>query len=284
MIKIGLIGTQSMHAWSFAKECNIPDENENYLIPDCRVAAACGLDDTPEHVMETAEKGKIECIVNRPEELFDICDAVMVTTRRGDEHVKLAVPFLKRGIPVFIDKPVCTSEEDIQILKKYEGKCVIAGGSGMKHNKSLLRLCDMIKNGEVGEVKGISLNHNADIDSPYNGIFFYACHGVEIMLKLLGGDIKSIEATALGHDNFSVYVKYDNRFANLIFTLGYNDYFVNVYGDKKNISYRLDPSDIFRETMIDFAGKIRDNRICENIDEIVRHVHILKEIEKKLLK
>lgn len=45
MIKIGLAGSESMHALAFAQACNKPLENGRYLFPDVRVAAVWGMDD-----------------------------------------------------------------------------------------------------------------------------------------------------------------------------------------------------------------------------------------------
>ncbi|MCI9626224.1 MAG: Gfo/Idh/MocA family oxidoreductase [Clostridia bacterium] len=286
MINIGIIGSQSMHAREFAKVCNLPDEHGSFLIPDCRVTAICGMDDAPEHTADIARQGCIPRILQQPEALFDFCDAVMVATRNGDNHVALALPFLRKGYPVFLDKPVCISKEDIAVLENEvrQRDCIIAGGSGMQHNRSLKELKRLMDSGEVGEVKGISLNHNGDIDSPYGGIFFYACHGVEMMLQLLGKEPRSVQTNVLTHDQFSIFVKYQDRFANLIMTSGYQDYFVNVYGEKRNIAYRIDADDIFRETMVHFANRIRKHRITKSVDDLVRHVRVLQAIETSIEK
>ena len=68
MINIGLIGTQSMHAWAFAQACNIPDSKGNYNFPDARVTAVYGVDDTEEHIKLTLEKGNIPTAVSSLEE------------------------------------------------------------------------------------------------------------------------------------------------------------------------------------------------------------------------
>lgn len=282
MIRIGIIGSQSMHSLAFAKECNIPDEEGRYLIPDCRVTAICGIDDTKEHTAETAQKGNIQRTVETPERLYDICDAVMILTRRGETHIEYALPFLKKGIPVFIDKPVCISDEDISRLKKAaeQGNCVIAGGSGLKHCGSVKALKEKIDSGVFGNVRGISLNHGADIDCEYNGIYFYACHAVEIMLTLLGGDYGSVTAAVFNHNNFNAFVRYPEQFADLIFTDARSEYFVNVYGDKKCGSFLIDQSDIFRNTIIDFADKVRNLKTTKAIDDLIAHIYVLRKIER----
>ena len=97
MIKIGLIGTQSMHAWAFAQVCNCPDGEGNFRIPGTRVTAAFGVDDTPEHLQMTLEKGNIPVSVSSLEEMFDHCNAFMILQRNGGEHMKYAEEVIKKG-------------------------------------------------------------------------------------------------------------------------------------------------------------------------------------------
>lgn len=284
MIRIGLIGSQSMHSLSFAKQCNLPNDNGEYLMPDCRITAVCAADDTEDHARQTAQVGKIPYIVNEPDALFDKCDAVMVLTRRGSSHIPYALPFIKRGYPVFLDKPICLSDEDIAILKTEtaKGKCIVDGGSGMKHNSSVKELKRIIDSGSLGSIKGISLNHNADINCEYDGIYFYACHGVEMMLSLLGTNPKSVQSCVLDEKNFTAFFKYEEQFANLIFTVGYNDYFVNIYGEKKNISCRIDPSDIFQQTILSFVEQIRNGVSTSSWDDLLSHIYMLRAMEKSI--
>ena len=140
----------------------------------------------------------------------------------------------------------------------------------------------MLDSGELGEIKGISLNHNADIESPYNGIYFYACHAAEMTIELMGSEWRSVEVSVLDRSNFAAFVKYKNQFANLIFTVGYNDYFVNVYGTKKNISYRMDMSDIFDNTMLDFADRIRNRKITKSVDGLINNICLLRAMEQSI--
>ena len=106
-IRIGLIGSQSMHAWAFAQACNEPDKNGNYRFPNARVVAVYGVDDTPEHLRITMEKGSIPHAAASLEELFEHCNAFMILQRKGGEHLAFAEEAIRRGCPVFIDKPVC---------------------------------------------------------------------------------------------------------------------------------------------------------------------------------
>ena len=185
-IRIGLIGSQSMHAWAFAQACNEPDKDGNYRFPNARVVAVFGVDDTPEHIKTTMEKGSIPHAVSSLEELFKYCNAFMILQRRGGEHTAFAEEIIKKGCPVFIDKPVCRTREDALKLQALASKydTAICGGSGFKYNKQILQLKKKIAAGQFGRIRDASITYSADMDSPYDGIFFYLPHAVEIMLEL----------------------------------------------------------------------------------------------------
>lgn len=282
MIKVGLIGTLSMHAWSFAEACNVPDENGNYRYGDTRVTAVWGVDDTEEHIKFTMEKGNVDISVNSLEELFDYCNAFMVLGRMGSEHINYAEEVIKRGYPVFIDKPVCSSVEDIARLsalsKEYDN--VILGGSGLKHIADIKSLKEQIENGEFGKINGGTINHSADIDSPYEGTFFYLPHGVEMMLELFGYNPVSVNATVLEHNNFTVCVKYPDKLINLAIS-SCRPCFVVINGEK-SIAKEIDSADIFRDEMKAFVKAIEENKICKDISKLTEHVSVILAVNESI--
>ena len=284
MIKIGLIGSLSIHAEIFAKICNLPDGNGDYLFEDARIHAVCGIDDTPEHTEATARKGGISKIVQKPEELQEECDAVMILPRRGEEHICYALPFLKKGYPVFLDKPVCRTVRDIEILRNEISKRngIISGGSVMKYCSTLGEIRQMISTGKLGTVSGATLNHNADIDSIYGGVFFYGSHAVEMMLALFGYEPVSVQVHVQTHDNFTVTVCYEDKIINLILNPNHNSRYITVYGERETSTFKLDDSDVFEKAMIEFVDRIRKKKTTDSIDHLVKHVEVLAAIEKSI--
>lgn len=282
MIKIGLIGSLSMHSWSFAKACNESLENGEYRFPGARVTAVYGVDDTEEHLKETMEKGNICRSVDSFEELLNECNAFMVLQRNGGEHLKFAEEIIKRGYPVFIDKPVCNSLEDIKKLKELaeENDVVICGGSGLKYNKQIEELKELISENYFEEIKGATINHSADIDCVYDGIFFYLPHAVEMMLELFGYNPKSVNTTVLSSTNFTVCVKYEDKLINLAIN-SCRPSFVVING-KKSMVKEIDSSDIFVQEMAHFIHSIENNIITRDTSKITKHVMVIKAIEQSI--
>ena len=274
-IRIGLIGSQSMHAWAFAKACNEPDQNGNYRFPNARVTAVWGVDDTPEHTRITMEKGRILHMALSLEELYQTCNAFMILQRRGGEHMAFAEKLIKQGYPVFIDKPVCCTTEDIRKLRLLakERDAVICGGSGFKYNGQIRHLKARIDGGALGRIREASITYSADMDSPYDGIFFYLPHAVEIMLELFGYEPQSLWTEVEDHNHFTVHVAYPQYQIHLILNNSKNC-LVELLGDREHAE-EIDAGDIFVENMRNFVTAIEDGRITKDAAPLTAHVRVI---------
>ena len=281
-IRIGLIGSQSMHAWAFGQACNEPDENGKYRFPNARVTAVYGVDDTPEHLLVTMEKGGIPRAVASLEELFDQCNAFMILQRRGADHMAFAEEIIKRGYPVFIDKPVCATSEDVQKLQTLAETCdaVICGGSGFKYNRQIRKLKEQIAAKGFGEIKNAAITYSADMDSPYDGIFFYLPHAVEIMLELFGYEPRSVRTEVYKHDQFTVHVAYDSFVIRLIMN-GSRTCWVEIGGDTRTCE-EIDAGDIFVENIRHFLSAIQDGQVTKDTSKLTAHTRVILAIQNSI--
>ena len=281
-LRIGLIGSQSMHAWAFAQACNEPYQHGNYRFPNVHVAAVYGVDDTPEHLQTTLEKGCIPRAVASLEELMEYCNAFMILQRRGEEHMAFAEILIKKGYPVFIDKPVCCSQADIQKLAEL-AKChdtVICGGSGFKYNRQIRALKAQIDTGALGHIADSCITYSADMDSPYGGIFFYLPHAVEIMLELFGANWHSLQVQVQDHDHFKVHVNYPER--QICLNLNNSKICRVEIGAEKAISEEIDASDIFIENMRHFITAIQNQQITKDTTLLTEHVRVILAIKEAI--
>ena len=207
MIKIGLLGTQSFHAAAFTKLCNLPDGEGKYLFDDVRITAVCGNDDTKEHLETVVSEGKIETVVETKEELAKVVDAVMILYRKGSEHLESAKFFLESGIPVWLDKPLCSSVDDAVELKNIveRTKTLFSGGSTLRYSKDISEAVKAVNNEDMGNIIGGVVSHHGSLESPYDGLYFYSPHVVEQMLDIFGYNPVSVKATVFSHDNIIPY-------------------------------------------------------------------------------
>lgn len=201
MFRIGILGSdgggKSGHAVAFANIINQGDY-------DAKVVGVCG--ENPEETKELAETAGVELIVKRPEELLGHVDAVCVMLRDGDLHLSYAMPFVKAGIPTFIDKPFTCSVVDAMILAE-EAKisgAMICGGTSVKYAKEIEELKEMVTDKAV--TSGY-FSFPITLHSQWGGMHFYSHHLIEEVLQVFGTDVQSVTATKVG-DNLVVVAKY----------------------------------------------------------------------------
>lgn len=284
MIRIGILGSDNSHALAFAKLCNIPDENGNYTYEDIRVTAIYGHDDDPGHTKEVAEAGKIEFIAEKPENFYGKVDAVMVVTRAGRFHAPLIIPFIEKGYPVWIDKPITSSPEDIDKLREACEKhnALVTGGSTVKYTYDVLSTKTRIDNGVIGEVLGGNLNFAGNLESIYDGLFFYSGHIVEMMLTIFGYEPKSVSATNIGPGKIVASVKYDNYIVNLNLIDGLWKYELTVYGTENIYTTPIDISICYKQGFDKFAEMLRTKKMPLSFDKLVKPVYVIDAIVKSI--
>ncbi len=283
MFRIGILGSDNSHALAFAKLCNIPDSSGTYLYNDVRITAIYGKDDAPEHTAAVAKEGKIEFLAEKPEDFFGKVDAVMVVYRKGSYHIPDILPFVEKGIPVWIDKPICSSPADVEKLKNAwkKGGGLITGGSTIKYNYDILVAKNRIESGFFGNVLGGAMNFPGDFGSIYEGLYFYGSHLIEMMLSVFGYDLKSVIASKTAEDKISVIAKYKDYQVSLNY-VNSPDYFITVYGDEKSLTSQMDISVIYKLGFDKFVEMLRSGKMPLDFEQLVKPVYILDAIYKSV--
>ena len=286
MRKIGIIGSDNFHASAFSRLCNIPDENGLYLYDDIKITAICTDGDDIEHAKEIAEKFDIGTVFDNPEHMFGKVDAVMIMHRIGGKHIPCALPFIERGYPLWIDKPVASSVEDVELLKdvceKYNP--LIMGGSTLKYNPEVLSVKEKIENGFFGDIRGGSLNFQGNLHSEYDGLYFYGSHLIEEALAIFGYDVKSVFATNVGDDKITVLIKYDDFIIVLNYLDKVNKYFIVVNGSSQSEVTQMDISNIYKCGFDEFVKMLRSGKSLQTVNEMIKPVYIIDSIYKSLQK
>jgi predicted dehydrogenase len=103
--RVGILGSDNSHSGAFSKLINVDKK-----IPGVEVVAMYGHDDARNK--EMAAMGNVKTIVERPEQMLDLINVAIVDTRHGDLHMDLAMPFIEKGMPIFVDKPFALKTAD----------------------------------------------------------------------------------------------------------------------------------------------------------------------------
>lgn len=195
MYRIGIVGSESSHAMQFAKYFNLPDPERGMLPhPDMRVT--CVLGDALS-AADTAAQANIPAVCTSLEQMAQQVDAVMITGRRGSEHMAQVQPFLARKLPMFVDKPFTSDLAQAQELARQIGQagCPVLAGSGCKYCQAVLDMAQLVQQlRSQGKLRSAVVPFTVIPDSIYDGFYFYASHLVEIVMAIFGTDIRQLQA------------------------------------------------------------------------------------------
>ena len=177
-----------------------PDETLG--IPGAKITCVCctgfaGREEA-EHIARAA---KIPTVYDRPEEMIGNVDAVIVATDDGNEHVDRCRPFVEAGIPMFVDKPLVNTEEDLRTFVEWRKQgAKFISGSCMRYAKDQE---PFYKNRyELGKIKYIC--------SPMAKYYeHYGIHALERAYPFLGQGFVSVRNTGT-KENAVVHIKHEN--------------------------------------------------------------------------
>ncbi len=140
--------------------------------------------DQAEEAPSVAHAALIPHIVNRPEEVLGHVNAVLIATDSGDDHIRRARPFVDAGVPVFVDKPLATTLEDLRTFIQWEkaGKRILSS-SGMRYAPELTDLMENLAS--LGELRWISSATCKTWER-------YGIHALEPVFRILGPGFLSV--------------------------------------------------------------------------------------------
>jgi hypothetical protein len=209
-LRIGIIGAENSHTAGFGKLFNIDKK-----FPGAEIKYVWG--ETDAFARSAMEKGAIPNQVQHPEEMLGKIDALIVDHRHPKFHLEPALPFIKEGIPTFIDKPFCyraaEGKEFLQLAKKRGTP--VTSYSSIAHSTGTFDCIGQLK--ATGAITQVLRTGTADFESEYGGIFFYGIHVVEPLIYMFGDDIKEVKVTRNGKLGTAALRFASGLFATLVF-------------------------------------------------------------------
>lgn len=193
--RIGMIGLDTSHCLAFTKEFNNPDagsEMGGYKVVAAYPKGSSDIESSysriPKYTTEIKELGVK--ITESIEELLDLVDVVLLETNDGRLHLEQALPVLKAGKMMFIDKPMTASLSDAMVIfeqsKKY--KAPVFSASSLRY----LENAQLAANGEIGKIVGASTFSPCKLEPTHPDLFWYGIHGVEILYTVMGTGCKQV--------------------------------------------------------------------------------------------
>lgn len=202
-LRIGIIGAENSHTAGFGKMFNIQKK-----FPGAEVKYVWG--ETDEFAKIAMEKGQIPNQVKDPKEMLGKIDALIVDHRHPKYHLAAVEPFVKAGIPTFIDKPFCYRAAEGKAFLEMARKVgtPVTSYSSIAQSDSTFDMKQQVA--EMQDIVHVVRTGRVDLDSKYGGAFFYGVHLIQPLMFIFGEDIERIKVTRNGN----------NGSANVQFTTG----------------------------------------------------------------
>lgn len=210
-IRIGIIGAENSHTRGFGKLFNIDKK-----FPGVEVKYVWG--ETEEFAKDAMKRGGIPNMVKNPEEMLGKIDALIVDHRHGKFHLEAATPFIKAGIPTFIDKPFCYRLEEgkkFLALAKKVGTPVTSFSS-IAHSYETFDIKRQVES--MGEINQVVRYGPIKLDSEYGGVFFYGAHIIQPLMYIFGDDVKKVRVNDNGKNSSASLIYENGMLATLIST------------------------------------------------------------------
>ncbi|MEQ8850317.1 MAG: Gfo/Idh/MocA family oxidoreductase [Phycisphaerales bacterium] len=147
-----------------------------------------------------AELAPDAVVTNNPAVIFDdpAIDAVMIATP-AETHFELAKRAIEAGKDVFVEKPLTIDLDEARALVQLAGAHgrLLMVGHLLEYHPAILKLHDLIKQGELGEVRYVISNrlNLGKVRTHENALWSFAPHDIAVILRLVGQDPTEVVAT-----------------------------------------------------------------------------------------
>ena len=199
--RIGLVGLCTSHpeAWvpiirEYAAEGRF----------DAEVVAAWDSGETRPagFAADFCQKFNIPYAVEKPEDMLDKVDGVIVHTTNWDKHIEQAQIFVEAGKAVYLDKPVAGNLEEInQILDWIKQGKRVTGGSVLRFCREVIACRDEVA--AMGET--IYTGYSCIGVDDYN----YGIHGYATLIAAMGPEVLSVQYIGSSNQK-QILIKFSN--------------------------------------------------------------------------
>lgn len=274
MIKIGIIGMSPGNAhpssWSaiingtfngteitdlgYPAVANYLQANKHTLgLPAAKVTHVLTQDyQLSRHISRTAG---IPHIVQSAEEMIRAVDAVILSRDDAENHRKMAKPFIDAGIPLFIDKPLCSTRPDLVYFagKIAEGKLIMSCSSMRYANECMAARTALPSLGKIELITAVGKKDWIK----------YGVHMLEAIFSIMD-DPKPVSVVNVGRENGSV-VKIEFRDGLLVTVHLFMDisgtFQLSLFGqhDWKLVDIKNSYS-MFRDNIIEFIRSVEEGK------------------------
>jgi hypothetical protein len=267
MYKVGAVNIDTSHPVGFA-DTLLKGDRARYVA----VYNDSFRDD--KQVEAFIEKFKLEKRCNSLEELADYVDIGFIHSCNWDDHVKQAAPFIERGKPVFIDKPIVGSLADCKIFEDFaaQGKPIL-GSSSVRYCEEIEQFL-AVPEEERGKI--VTVFGTSGIDE-----FNYGIHIVEAIGALVGTGAQSCKFVGRASVEDKTCETYMAKFASGV-TAVYDTYWPNyhpfevvIMTTKTTYQFRVDVSKIYSALLTRIFDYMDTGRKMADMTDLTESIKIM---------
>jgi predicted dehydrogenase len=272
--RIGIIGAENSHTIGYGELFNI-----EHKFPGFEVKYVWG--ETEEFAKNAMEKGSIPNMVSNPNDMLGKIDALIVDHRHAKYHLEAATPFVKAGIPTFIDKPFCyrVSEGKEFLAMARKAGTPVTSFSSVRQSSETFDIKEQLES--IGEFNHVVSFGPADLDSKYGGVFFYGVHMVEPILFWFGENVSKVRVSKNQKKATASLAYDDGKLVTLMFSNMANgwDTFIETEEGVIKLASRVEKSDPGKN-YVDMVEMFRTGKEPLSHQSILSGVAVLEALEK----
>ncbi len=209
------------------------------------------------------------------EELADMCDIGFIHGCNWDDHLRCMKPFIERGKPVFVDKPIVGSLEDCKKLQELADQgAVILGASSARYAFEVQDFLS-IPVEERGEI--VSVFGTAGVDE-----FNYGVHIAEAIGGLIGSGAESVRylgrGQAEGKYSESFYVQFANGKSAVYntFTGTWQPFVMTIMTTKTTYQFKMDSSRLYEALVNEICNFMEKKpNLLVTVPELIESVKVM---------
>lgn len=144
---------------------------------------------------QIAISGGVQNVASTPQEMIAAVDAVILGRDDAENHRKMAKPFIDAGIPIFIDKPLCNTIEDLTYFanKVAKGKFIMSCSSMRYANECMTAKTELPALGKIELITAVGKKDWLK----------YGVHMLEAIFSIMD-DPKPVSVINVGSENGAI--------------------------------------------------------------------------------
>ena len=221
----------------------------------------------PETTKKLCSACQIETAVEDYHDFLGKVDAVIVARDDFESHMEMATPFLKAGMPVFVDKPLSLDTAQLRELKPYLDSGQLMSCSGMRYARELDE--PRASFDSYGKVK---LMRGAVVLSWEK----YGVHMLDAVLGMPTARPVSVRMVPAGHA--SAVIRFEDESILQVDALGEaaRAFHIEIFGTDRNGAFDIfDNFSMFRRMLWEFTTSIRTGKPAIPVERTLEVMRIL---------